>query len=281
MTQHNNMIKNKATNNNKNNNSIVIQVQAIALNKSEISSRERKNKDIPPTMKSSKSSSRLSSMLLLIVTTFFLAAAVTTCDAFTNPNQNPTFRHSARRHNNLHQLNLHQRQASSIPIAMSTVVAPPEETTKIDKTNSDEEELTPGEISKRNDAPMEYLEDEFSTRNPDDPFHILLLDTTFTKHDKITVSYVVGCLEYVLGMPSDEGTELTEMAESNGLSCLGTWEREECLSLGKKLQMKDLVVRVVPYCEGGGRGWQMKNADANAGEGMFSQDGVLGGSGFD
>jgi Uncharacterized conserved protein len=130
---------------------------------------------------------------------------------------------------------------------------------------------------------LEYLEDEWSTRNPEDPFHILLLDTTFTKNERVTVSYVVGCLEYVLGMPSDEARELTEMAAVNGLSCLGTWEREECLSLGRQLQIRDLAVRVVPYCEGGMRGWQMKNADANAwsGAGSNGSGGILGGSGFD
>ena len=112
---------------------------------------------------------------------------------------------------------------------------------------------------------MEYLEDEWSTRNSDDPFHILLLDTTFTKSERVTVNYVAGCLTFVLGIPDDEASELTKMAAANGFSCLGTWEREECLKLGKKLQVRDLAVRVVPYCEGGMRGWQMRNADAGAG----------------
>jgi ATP-dependent Clp protease adapter protein ClpS len=176
-------------------------------------------------------------------------------------------------------------------LQMSTVVAPPEEKTKTrigggksgffgGQDDDSLQNINPGEISKRNDAPLEYLEDEWSTRNPEDPFHILLLDTTFTKNERVTVSYVVGCLEYVLGMPSEEARELTEMAVMNGLSCLGTWEREECLSLGRQLQVRDLVVRVVPYCEGGMRGWQMRNADANAGAGAES-GGVLGGSGFD
>lgn len=170
-------------------------------------------------------------------------------------------------------------------ISMSTVVAPPEEKTKKGLGGgksgffggSEEQNVNPGEISKRNDAPLEYLEDEWSTRNPDDPFHILLLDTTFTKSERVTVKYVAGCLEYVLGMPPDEATELTEMAAINGLSCLGTWQREECLKLGRQLQIRDLVVRVVPYCEGGMRGWQMKNANADAG----FDTGILGGSGFD
>lgn len=145
--------------------------------------------------------------------------------------------------------------------------------------SSEEENISPGEISKRNDAPLEYLEDEWATRNPDDPFHILLLDTTFTKNERVTVNYVVGCLDYVLGMPNDEAKELVEICVVNGLSCLGTWEREECLKLGRQLQIRDLAVRVVPYCEGGSRYWQMKNADASSSG--AGEDGIFGGSGFD
>ncbi len=158
---------------------------------------------------------------------------------------------------------------------MSTTVAPPKEKVKTNRkvggggfgNDEADKNMSPGEISKYSGAPLEYLEDEWSTRNPDDPFHILLLDTTFTKSERVTVNYVAGCLTYVLGMPDDEATELTQMAALNGFSCLGTWEREECLKLGKQLQVRDLVVRVVPYCEGGMRGWQMRDAAAG-GEGM-------------
>jgi ATP-dependent Clp protease adapter protein ClpS len=157
--------------------------------------------------------------------------------------------------------------------SMSTTVAPPKEKTKRKGKlggggfGNDEADrnMSPGEISKFNGAPLEYLEDEWSTRNPDDPFHILLLDTTFTKSEQMTVKYVAGCLTYVLAMPEDEATELTTMAAENGFSCLGTWERQECLKLGKQLQVRDLAVRVVPYCEGGMRGWQLRSADAGAG----------------
>ena len=154
---------------------------------------------------------------------------------------------------------------------MSTTVAPPREKTKTGRKiggngfGRENDDMSPGEISKFNGAPLEYLEDEWSTRNPDDPFHILLLDTTFEKSERVTIQYVAGCLTYVLAMPDDEATELTTMAQVNGLSCLGTWKREECLKLGKQLQQRDLVVRVVPYCEGGMRGWQMRNADAGSG----------------
>jgi hypothetical protein len=56
------------------------------------------------------------------------------------------------------------------------------------------------------------------------------------------------------------------MAQTNGMSCLGTWTHEESLALGKQLQVRDLAIRVVPFCEGGQRGWQAKDAtDASAG----------------
>jgi hypothetical protein len=110
---------------------------------------------------------------------------------------------------------------------------------------------------------LEYLIDEDVSREMDDPFHILLLGSTFDK-PKITVPYCAGSLEYVLSMPGTEATELSAAAEESGMSCLGTWPREECLSLGKQLQVRDLVCRVVPYVQGGQRGWQAKDAsDAN------------------
>jgi hypothetical protein len=159
-----------------------------------------------------------------------------------------------------------------LSVSMSTVTAPPEEKTKTNRktggggASQDEDNRSndPDDIVRYNDAPMEYLEDEWATRNPDDPFHILLLDTTFTKNERVTVSYIAGCITYVLGMPNEEALELTAFAAENGFSCLGTWEREECLSLGKQLQSRDCVVRIVPYCQGGARGWQMKDASAGA-----------------
>jgi len=51
---------------------------------------------------------------------------------------------------------------------------------------------------------LEYLIDSQESREMDDPYHILLLGSTFEKA-KITVPYVAGSLEYVLNMPMDEG----------------------------------------------------------------------------
>ena len=106
---------------------------------------------------------------------------------------------------------------------------------------------------------LEYLIDSLVSREMEDPFHILLLQSTFDK-PKITISYVTGCLEYVLDMPRTEAEELSRFSKDQGMSCLGTWPREECLSLGKQLQRRDIVCRVVPFVEGGQRGWQARDA---------------------
>merc|ERR1712086_1233892 len=51
--------------------------------------------------------------------------------------------------------------------------------------------------------------------------------------------------------PADEATELTQFSYEHGMSCLGTWSREECLALGRQLQVRDIVCRIVPFVEGG------------------------------
>jgi hypothetical protein len=117
----------------------------------------------------------------------------------------------------------------------------------------------------RTQGPLEWLEDSMESREMDDPFHILLLGQTFEK-PKITVPYVATSLDYVLDMPMEEATELSQFSFDHGMSCLGTWSREECLSLGRQLQVRDVVCRIVPYAEGGHRGWQAKDADAAAGD---------------
>lgn len=110
---------------------------------------------------------------------------------------------------------------------------------------------------------LEYYLDSNASREMEDPFHILLLGSTFEK-PKVTVPYVSSTLEYVMAMPSLEAVEQAKFAKDQGLSCLGTWPREECLSLGKQLQRRDLVCRVVPYCVGGQRGWQAKDVSSSS-----------------
>ena len=152
--------------------------------------------------------------------------------------------------------------------AASTVEAPTREDVETDRKTrrggNDDTDL--GDIGEnfddavRSQGPLEYLEDMNESREMDDPFHILLLSQTFEK-PKITVSYVAGSLQYVLDMPFDEATELSQFSYEHGMSCLGTWSREECLSLGRQLQVRDIVCRVVPFCEGGQRGWQARDAN--------------------
>jgi hypothetical protein len=116
----------------------------------------------------------------------------------------------------------------------------------------------------KNREPLEYLQDDPSEwRGPDDPHHILLLGLTFDQ-PRITVPYVAGSLSYVLGMPSSDAEEHAAFAKEEGMSILGTWPRKECLELGEKLQLRDLVCRVVPGTPAGAQGWQAKNgAGAN------------------
>lgn len=158
--------------------------------------------------------------------------------------------------------------SSSTALAGATTVEPPVREKTDRKTSSpkrgnekkqddDQQDNDQQDANKYGD--LEYLIDDQESREMDDPFHILLLGSTFDK-PKITVPYCAGSLEYVLSMPSTEATELSAAAEESGLSCLGTWPREECLSLGKQLQVRDLVCRVVPYTQGGQRGWQAKDA---------------------
>lgn len=172
-----------------------------------------------------------------------------------------------------------QTQSSSITfLQMSTVAEPPtkEKTSRKTgrKTNSPgENDNIDNDNDDNTDYPdLEYLQDYAESREMDDPFHILLLGSTFEK-PKITVTYVAGSLEYVLHMPFDEAAELSGFSQQEGMACLGTWPREECLSLGKQLQVRDIVCRVVPYCEGGHRGWQAKDANE------FSNSGSSGGGG--
>ena len=111
---------------------------------------------------------------------------------------------------------------------------------------------------------LEYLMDPNASRSMEDPFHILLLGSTFEK-PKVTIPYVSSTLEYVISaMPHSEAIEQAKFAKDQGLSCLGTWPREECLTLGRQLQIRDLVCRVVPYCEGGQRGWQAKDVSSSS-----------------
>jgi len=149
-------------------------------------------------------------------------------------------------------------------ISLSTTVAPPRPATETDKkTQKSPADEEFDEFDVRNKGPIEYLEDDLEeSRDMQDPFHILLMEETFIK-PKVTVNYVSGSLQFVLEMPYEEAVEASLFAKDQGFSCLGTWTREQCLELGKKLQKRDLCVRVVPFVPGGQRGWQAKDASDN------------------
>lgn len=187
--------------------------------------------------------------LLLLVLLCFLGSTV----GFSSTRQQSSLRH------------VRTTGDSSRPYTMSSVEAPTREDVERETRRrqggeeqiGDKQENIEDEL--RTKGPLEWLEDEMESREMDDPFHILLLAQTFEK-PKISVPYVSSTLQYVLEMPADEATELSQFSFENGMSCLGTWPREECLSLGRQLQVRDIVCRIVPYCEGGQRGWQAKEA---------------------
>jgi len=157
------------------------------------------------------------------------------------------------------------------PLYMSTVIKPPETETQR-RTDKRDLRIPADEGNIR--GPIEWLiDDPLVSREIDDPFHILLLDETFTQNSRITIPYVASSCAYVLGMPYDEAAELAAHAEKEGFSCLGTWGHEECVRLGRQLQNRDVICRVVPYCEGGDRPWQARNARED--------DQVVGGGGGD
>lgn len=54
----------------------------------------------------------------------------------------------------------------------------------------------------------------------------------------------------VLGIPSGKARDLSLYAKHQGFSCLGTWTREECLTIGEQLQSHDLDCRVIPFSGG-------------------------------
>ena len=145
----------------------------------------------------------------------------------------------------------------------STTLTPDTETEKREK--KDDSIIPPDQGDVR--GPVEWLiDDALISREDEDPFHILLLGETFEKNKRMSIEYAASSCVYVLQMPYDEAAELASHAKTEGFSCLGTWNHEECQRLGKQLQNRDLVCRVVPFCQGGDRAWQARNAES--GEGM-------------
>ena len=176
------------------------------------------------------------------------------------------------------QLLLQNRAVGTGIYGSATVEAPTRPDTDTDRrTNRREsEERRSGNQRDANDDStsttkkddLEYYIDPSASREMNEPFHILLMGSATYIQPKVTVSYVSATLEYVLGMPHTDAYELSLFAKDHDMSCLGTWTREQCLAYGKQLQSRDVVCRVVPYCLGGQRGWQAK--DASSSESSFS-----------
>ena len=69
------------------------------------------------------------------------------------------------------------------------------------------------------------------------------------------VEYATGALCLVLAMDEQCALEHAEFAKENDFSCLGTWQRKECLKFAEKLNGRDIDVRVVPAVRGK-QAWQ-------------------------
>lgn len=162
----------------------------------------------------------------------------------------------------------------------STVEAPTRpdtdrKTNKRNGNNNDEKDQRRSNDANDNDNgvtnDLEYYIDPSESREMNEPFHILLMGSATYIQPKVTVNYVSSTIQYVLGMPSTDAYELSQFAYDNNMSCLGTWTREECLKYGKQLQNRDVICRVVPYCVGGQRGWQAKDASTSNASGSSEQ----------
>lgn len=194
-----------------------------------------------------------SSHAVLFLLAAFTAALLQSSSAFVTSNCNQG---SANPTHHLH------RQQSQL--FLSTVIPGTEtETEKREKLIPGTEKIPAtetGGAGSGSKGPVEWLiDDRLVSREDDDPFHILLLDETYVKSSKITIAYVASACAFVLGMPYDEAAELAAHAEKEGFSCLGTWSHGECQILAQQLQNRDLICRVVPFCEGGDRAWQARN----------------------
>lgn len=195
-----------------------------------------------------------SSPLLLVVA----SASTLLSSAFVAPTHQQLFASCTHDH-------LQQRAAASTPLFSTVIPGTETETEKKEKESWKEGEFEIPSDENEIRGPVEWLIDDVQvSRDDEEPFHILLLDETYAKNERITIEYVASSCAYVLAMPYDEAAELAAHAEKEGFSCLGTWSHAECTRLGTQLQNRDLVCRVVPFCEGGDRAWQARNAEEGA-----------------
>jgi hypothetical protein len=89
----------------------------------------------------------------------------------------------------------------------------------------------------------EYSFDAFDSFLPNiQPFH-----SSFKKDFIPSVEYVAESCSEILGLRSDKAYDLSLFAKHEGFSLLGTWTREECLTMGEQLLERNLDCRVIPF----------------------------------
>ena len=97
---------------------------------------------------------------------------------------------------------------------------------------------------------LEYLYDANEERHADDLFHIILLPSTFNDMS-VSVEDAALSTSEILGINYDQAHDMSLFARHQGFSTLGSWTREECLSLGEELLSNGLDCRVIPFNAGG------------------------------
>ena len=65
--------------------------------------------------------------------------------------------------------------------------------------------------------------------------------------DHMSIEYVAESCSEILGIRADKAYDLSLFAKHQGFSTLGTWTREECLSMGEQLLSRNLDCRVIPF----------------------------------
>lgn len=93
---------------------------------------------------------------------------------------------------------------------------------------------------------LEYLYDANEERHADDLFHIILLPSTFNDMS-VSVEDAALSTSEILGINYDQAHDMSLFARHQGFSTLGSWTREECLSLGEELLSNGLDCRVIPF----------------------------------
>jgi hypothetical protein len=63
----------------------------------------------------------------------------------------------------------------------------------------------------------------------------------------MSIEYVAESCSEILGIRADKAYDLSLFAKHQGFSTLGTWTREECLSMGEQLLSRNLDCRVIPF----------------------------------